>query len=28
MVGLSVLMGWWGSRLASRKYIAETYISG
>jgi cell division transport system permease protein len=28
MVGLAVLMGWWGSRLASRKYIAETYISG
>ncbi|MEP1152322.1 MAG: permease-like cell division protein FtsX [Balneola sp.] len=28
MMGLSVLMGWWGSRLASRKYIAETYISG
>lgn len=28
MIGLSVLMGWWGSRLASRKFIAETYISG
>ena len=28
MMGLSVIMGWWGSRLASRKYIAETYISG
>lgn len=28
MIGLAVLMGWWGSRLASRKYIAETYISG
>lgn len=28
MIGLSVLLGWWGSRLASRKYIAETYISG
>ncbi len=28
MLSLSVLMGWWGSRLASRKYIAETYISG
>ena len=28
MIGLSILMGWWGSRLASRKYIAETYISG
>lgn len=28
MVGLAVLMGWWGSRLASRKYIVETYISG
>lgn len=25
---LAVLMGWWGSRLASRKFIAETYISG
>ena len=28
MIGLSILLGWWGSRLASRKYIAETYISG
>jgi len=28
MLGLAILMGWWGSRLASRKYIAETYISG
>lgn len=28
MLGLSILMGWWGSRLASRKYIEETYISG
>ena len=24
---LSILMGWWGSRLAARKFIAETYIS-
>ncbi len=28
MFGLSVLMGWWGSRLAARKFIEETYISG
>ncbi len=28
MFGLSILMGWWGSRLAARKFIAETYISG
>lgn len=28
MVGLAILMGWWGSRWASRKFIAETYISG
>ncbi len=28
MLGLSIIMGWWGSRLASRKFIAETYISG
>lgn len=25
---LSILMGWWGSRLAARKFIEETYISG
>ncbi|HCD52784.1 MAG TPA: ABC transporter permease [Balneolaceae bacterium] len=25
---LSVIMGWWGSRLAARKFIEETYISG
>lgn len=28
MLLLSILMGWWGSRLAARKFIAETYISG
>lgn len=28
MFGLSILMGWWGSRLAARKFIEETYISG
>lgn len=28
MFGLAVLMGWWGSRLAARKFIEETYISG
>lgn len=28
MLGLSILMGWWGSRLAARKFIEETYISG
>jgi cell division transport system permease protein len=28
MFGLSLLMGWWGSRLAARRFIAETYISG
>ena len=27
MLVLAVLMGWWGSRLAARKFIAETYIS-
>ncbi|RNC79582.1 MAG: ABC transporter permease [Balneola sp.] len=27
MFGLSVLMGWWGSRLAAHKFIEETYIS-
>lgn len=27
MAGLAILMGWWGSRLAARKFIAETYIS-
>lgn len=27
MFGLAVLMGWWGSRLAARKFIEETYIS-
>lgn len=25
---LSILMGWWGSRLAARRFIEETYISG
>jgi cell division transport system permease protein len=24
---LSILMGWWGSRLAARRFIQETYIS-
>ena len=28
MMALSILMGWWGSRLAARKFIEETYISG
>lgn len=28
MFGLAILMGWWGSRLAARKFIEETYISG
>ena len=28
MFGLAVLMGWWGSRLAARRFIEETYISG
>ena len=28
MMTLSILMGWWGSRLAARKFIEETYISG
>ncbi len=28
MFGLSVLMGWLGSRFAARKFIEETYISG
>lgn len=28
MLGLAILMGWWGSRLAARKFIEETYISG
>jgi cell division transport system permease protein len=28
MLGLSLLMGWWGSRIAARKFIDETYISG
>ncbi len=28
MFGLSVLMGWIGSRIAARKFIEETYISG
>jgi len=27
MTLIAVLMGWWGSRLAARKFIAETYIS-
>lgn len=27
MIGIAILMGWWGSRWASRKFIAETYIS-
>lgn len=27
MLGLSVLMGWWGSTLAARKFIQDTYIS-
>lgn len=28
MFGLSVVMGWLGSRFAARKFIEETYISG
>lgn len=28
MLALSILMGWWGSRIAARKFIEETYISG
>ena len=28
MLGLSVLMGWWGSTLAARKFIQDTYLSG
>jgi cell division transport system permease protein len=28
MAGLSLLLGWWGSRMAARKFIQETYISG
>jgi len=28
MLLLSVLMGWWGSRWAARRFIQETYISG
>lgn len=28
MLGLSILMGWLGSRFAARKFIEETYISG
>ena len=28
MFGLSILMGWLGSRFAARKFIEETYISG
>lgn len=28
MFGLSMLMGWLGSRFAARKFIEETYISG
>lgn len=28
MVLLSVLLGWWGSRWAARRFIEETYISG
>ncbi len=27
MILLAVLMGWWGSRWAARRFIAETYIS-
>lgn len=27
MVGIAVLMGWWGSRWAARRFIKETYIS-
>lgn len=28
MIVLSLLMGWWGSRWAARRFIQETYISG
>lgn len=28
MLLLSLLMGWWGSRWAARRFIQETYISG
>jgi cell division transport system permease protein len=28
MLLLSLLMGWWGSRWAARRFIKETYISG
>ncbi|MGN8226816.1 cell division protein FtsX [Gracilimonas sp. BCB1] len=28
MMVLSLLMGWWGSRWAARRFIQETYISG
>ncbi len=28
MMILSLLMGWWGSRWAARRFIQETYISG
>lgn len=28
MLLLSILMGWWGSRWAARRFIQETYISG
>lgn len=28
MVILSILMGWWGSRWAAKRFIQETYISG
>ena len=28
MIALSLLMGWWGSRWAARRFIKETYISG
>ncbi len=28
MMGLAIIMGWLGSRMAARKFIAETYISG
>lgn len=28
MLLISVLMGWWGSRWAARRFIQETYISG
>lgn len=28
MMLLAILMGWWGSRWAARRFIKETYISG